>query len=203
MYNPLLKKKISTEQCAGVVLLFLIALKSSVQASVMTTIELSVTVNRPNSSSIPQSWIDDFFGNVDPNYEVTPTSDYDGDGQFDYFEYFAGTDPTNGASSLKIIESTLQGNDAVIVWISTKSIDPEPRTYRAFRSGSEGLSALAAPDATIEQLSLDPDITSLELNGQLEINSSGETTTYIDLNVRNDFPLFYRVLLSKPEPKTP
>ena len=204
MCNPVLEKKTYVEWCIYCIVLFvLFASNLGAQEPVIAKITVSVTVGSPQAPSIPQSWIDDFFEAIDPNYKITSTSDYDGDGQFDYFEYYAGTDPTNGASGLKIVESTLSGNDAVITWTSTESTDPEPRKYRIFRSGPEALGILSASDATIEGLSSDSNITSLELNGQLEINSGGEVTTYIDSNVKNNFPLFYRVFLSKPEPQTP
>lgn len=204
MFNPLIKRETPVKRFTFCILLFfLIGLNLNAQALATTRIKVSVIVGSSPNSSIPQSWIDLFFGTLDPNYKITSTSDYDGDGQFDYFEYYAGTDPTDGASGLKIIESTLSGNNADITWISSESAEPEPRTYRIFRSGPEALGALAASDATIEQLSSDPDITSLESDGQLEINSDGETTTYTDLDVKDNFPLFYRVFLSKPEPQAP
>jgi hypothetical protein len=186
-----------------VVLFTLCASNLNAQTSAIAKITVSVTIGAPQTSPIPQLWVDQFFGDIDPNYVVTSISDYDGDGQFDYFEYYAGTDPTNGASGLKIVESILFGNDAEITWTSTDSTDPEPRKYRIFRSGPEALGILAAPDATIEDLSLNTNITSLELNGELEINSAGDKTTYTDENVKDDFPLFYRVFLSKPEPIEP
>lgn len=182
------------------ILMVATASNSIAQTSATAPLTVRVTVV---ASPIPQSWIDSFFGAIDPDYAVTSTSDFDGDGQLDYYEYFAGTDPTNGASGLKIIETTLSGNDAKIIWTSTTSEDPEPRKYRIFRSGPEHLGILANPNATIQDLSANVDITSLELNGELEINSAGSTTTYTDTNARNDFPLFYRVFLSKPEPQSP
>ena len=203
---PRSKTYIDHYSCRFVLIFVLFALSTpnlSAQTSVTAKITVSVVVGSSPNSSIPSSWIDSFFGDIDPNYEITSTSDYDGDGQFDYLEYYAGTDPTDGASGLRIIESTLSGNDAVISWTSTDDIDPEPRKYRVFRSGPEALGILAAPNATIDQLSSSPDIASLELDNQLEIPSNGATTTYTDLDVKDDFPLFYRVFLSKPEPQAP
>lgn len=180
------------------------------QTSLKAQITVSVTVGSVQPSPIPQDWIDSFFG---ANYQVTSTSDYDSDGQFDYLEYYAGTDPTDGASRLKVTSTELSGNDAIIIWKSTPDSEDDPpeapgnRFYRLFRCGPNDLNYLASSGATIESLDElianppNDESSLISLGG--EILSEGETTSYTDANVRNEFPLFYRVFLSKPEPQLP
>ena len=113
-------------------------------------------------------------------------------------EYYAGTNPTDGASMLKIENVELSGNDAEITWTSTASVDPEPRKYRIFRSGPDALGVLADSDATILSLQGEALITDPG-----EVESMGATTFDTDANVKSQFPLFYRVFLAKPEPQMP
>lgn len=180
----------------------LLATTADAQSSATAQITVSVTVGAARSASIYQDWIDDFFGSIDPDYEVTPNSDYDKDGQLDYFEYYAGTDPTSGASGLQIVETVLSGDDAIIKWSSVPDkIPPESpgnRFYRLFRCGPDALASLADPNATIPSLQFNTSITDLG-----DIASQGETTSYTDRGVADRFPLFYRVFLSKPETRLP
>ena len=45
-----------------------------------------------------------------------PGSDPDGDGQNNMAEFMAGTNPTNSASSLRIVSVARQGNDVLVTW---------------------------------------------------------------------------------------
>lgn len=185
---------------------------ANAQSSFKAQITVSVTIGEPSAPELPdfQAWFEDFLGGTNPqNYQVTSTSDYDGDGQLDYLEYYAGTNPTDGASRLNIANVELSGDNARITWTSVPDTDPpeEPgnRFYRVFRCGPDDLIYLASPDATIESLDnliSSPNAPSLiSLAG--EIPSDGETTSYTDVDVKSQFPLFYRVFLSKPEPQLP
>lgn len=178
-----------------------VSLASTRAFAVEAQIKVSVTVGESSSPELPdfQEWFERFFGGSNPeNHQVTSTSDYDGDGQLDYLEYYAGTNPTDGASMLKIENVELSGNDAEITWTSTASVNPEPRKYRIFRSGPDALGVLADSDATILSLQGEALITDLG-----EVESMGATTFDTDANVKSQFPLFYRVFLSKPEPQVP
>ena len=175
------------------------------QASTKDILTVSLIVGEPQAAPDFQNWFNSFFETTPPNHEITPTSDYDGDGQFDYFEYFAGTDPTDGSSKLKIIETFLSGEDAEIVWSSvpnsSQPMAPGNRFYRVFRCGPDSLGNLADPNATIEILQSNNSI--VELTESAEIASQGETTSYTDVNAKSQFPLFYRVFLSKPQVQQP
>lgn len=168
---------------------------------IMEERQASVTFDEPQSPITLEEWAS---VNFEENYDFNDSSDYDGDGQFDYYEYYAGTDPKDGASHLKIIETTLSGNDAIITWAPTPTEDGIARKYRVFRSGPDALSILAAADATIENLSANPDITSVESDdGEVEISPKGDEISITDKDVKDDFPLFYRVFLSQPIPVVP
>lgn len=70
-----------------------------------------------DSDGIPDSWEMQHFGNLTT---ADGSSDQDGDGMLDKYEYISGTVPTNGASLLQVesvLETALEGN-RVISWIS-------------------------------------------------------------------------------------
>ena len=63
---------------------------------------------------VPRSWREQFFGS---DYEVDEVSDFDGDGQPDWKEFIAGTDPTNVASRLNVeVTGVLDGSSVVLRW---------------------------------------------------------------------------------------
>lgn len=86
----------------------------------------TVTISRPDSDSdgIPDPWERLFFGNLT---RATTTTDKDGDGVIDRLEYFAGTDPADGASLLKITAQSY--NPALTQATLTWTIVPT-RNYR-------------------------------------------------------------------------
>ena len=86
----------------------------------------TVTINRPDADSdgIPDPWERLFFGNLT---RATSTTDKDGDGVIDRLEYFAGTDPGNAASLLKITAQSY--NPALTQATLTWTIVPT-RNYR-------------------------------------------------------------------------
>ena len=167
-----------------------ISRKLTVSAVVGVAIEVSEAI---------QNWFHDYENAPDSgSYTVTNYSDYDGDGQLDYLEYYAGTDPTDGTDFLKTLSPEFINGTPVISWDSSASDDPEPRVYHIFRSGSDGLSVLAHPNASISALQTNfPLIIDLGT-----VNSQGTITSFVDSSSDiDDFPLFYRVFLAKPEPQ--
>ncbi|HUI06165.1 MAG TPA: autotransporter-associated beta strand repeat-containing protein [Verrucomicrobiae bacterium] len=50
--------------------------------------------------------------------QAAGSADPDGDGQNNLAEYLAGTNPTNGASSLRIVSVVRQGNDINVAWMT-------------------------------------------------------------------------------------
>ncbi len=184
----------------------LFASSANAQSSVKAQIIVSVTVGEPlPPPELPdfQTWFEGFLGGNNPqNHQVTSTSDYDGDGQLDFLEYYAGTDPTDGSSRLNVANVEVSGDDAVITWTSVPDTDsteePGNRFYRIFRCGPDALGTLVDSNATISSLQSESSITDLG-----EVSSDGETTSYTDVGARSQFPLFYRVFLSKPEPQVP
>jgi len=61
-----------------------------------------------NHNGISDAWEKYYFGAVTTNR--TQLTDTDGDGVSDYAEFIAGTNPTNAASSLKVLSATPQPN---------------------------------------------------------------------------------------------
>ena len=82
--------------------------------------ETLVTLYFPQPSSganpwnIPETWIQQY------GLELTATSDADGDGFLDRFEYLAGSNPTNAASLLKMLSAArlTNGQGVVLTWSS-------------------------------------------------------------------------------------
>jgi hypothetical protein len=157
------------------------------------TAQIVVTVMiGPSPSSIPPSTLPEWviFYGLSTQYSVV--SDFDGDGHFDIEEFFAGTDPTDRSSKLKILVTALSGNDAILTWGPTSNGDNISRKYRIFSCNADALGALASRQATIEDMVANPDITDLA-----EVASQGLTTSYRITDAKEDFPVFYRVFLSE------
>ena len=198
---------ICAQQSLFVAALLLFAFSLCAQAATTQTLRLSTTVVSAQTTPDFQSWFDGFFESNPPVYTITSTSDYDGDGQFDYLEYYAGTDPTDGTSQLKMVAPVLSGENALISWTSSTfnlSLG-EVRRYHLFRSNSSGLSTLAASGATISSLLGENDVDNL---GVVDAAQGSAVTTYEDdgddgTGVSSEFPLFYRVFLSQPQPQAP
>jgi hypothetical protein len=164
------------------------------QDPVTAKITVSVTVGSPSPDDL-DDWVVFYFGS---DYDFSAESDFDGDGCLDYLEFYAGTDPTDGASKLQIIETTLSGNDVTIKWAPTANGDNISRKYRVFCGGPDALGLLTDPEVTIGNLQASPNVDELA-----EVNSQGFTTSYIDPGASDKFPLFYKVILSQPVPQVP
>ena len=62
-----------------------------------------------------QAWQIQYFGST-TNPAAAASVDADGDGQNNLAEFLAGTDPTNGASALRITSITTQGTNVLVTW---------------------------------------------------------------------------------------
>jgi PKD repeat protein/endonuclease/exonuclease/phosphatase family metal-dependent hydrolase len=62
-----------------------------------------------------QSWQIQYFGST-TNPAAAANIDADGDGQNNLAEFLAGTDPTNGASALRITSIATQGTNILVSW---------------------------------------------------------------------------------------
>ena len=204
MHSILLIRKTLGKHRVAFALLFLTSITSGVYAQSIGSVgtdEIIVTATVGERIPAPpdnlEEWVTYYFGN-DNNFSAE--SDFDGDGHLDYLEFYAGTDPTDGASKLKITETTLSGNDVIIKWSPTPNGEDFIRKYRIFRGGPDALGALTDPQATIQSLRGNENITELT---DTEIDSGGFSTSYTDVGARDNFPLFYKVILSDPEPQVP
>ena len=162
--------------------------------SIKRPITVSATVGIAVEASVEiQNWFNGFENAPNSgNYIVTNSSDYDGDGQLDYLEYYAGTDPTDGTAFLKTLMPEFIIGRPVIFWDSSASDVPESRVYHVFRCGPDGLNVLANPNASIASLQSQSSI----ITDLGEVNSQGTITSLVDSDSDiNDFPLFYRVFL--------
>jgi hypothetical protein len=67
---------------------------------------------------IPDSWMYQYFGHATGQApdKSRATDDADGDGQSNLAEFQAGTSPTNGTSTFRIIEIALLDEDVLLTW---------------------------------------------------------------------------------------
>src|SRR5207302_2588180 len=63
-----------------------------------------------------QSWLVHYFGCTNNNPAAAPHADPDGDGQDNWTEFLAGTDPTSSASAFRILSATTEGNNLRVKW---------------------------------------------------------------------------------------
>ena len=92
---------------------FTFVANDSVSDSAVANFDITVTAPPDtNSNGLPDAW-ETRYGVLDPN------ADSDGDGQNNLAEYYANTDPTNSASSLRVIGAASQPNgDVILTWSS-------------------------------------------------------------------------------------
>ena len=111
-----------------------------------------------------------YFGRIG----VDPNTDPDADGISNYMEFFAGTNPTNNASALRITSLTVAGKNVAVGWTTVGGKVYVVQTDSVANGGFVDSSpVIVAPGA-------------------------GEgMTNYLDLNGRTNGPLrFYRVRLA-------
>ena len=124
-----------------------------------------------------QQWQVLYFGST-TNTTADPNADPDGDGQNNQAEFLSGTNPTNGASGLRIVSALRQSNDVVIVWTTTGGFT---NAVQATASGGNG----------------DYATNFLDISGPIVISGSGDATTnYVDGGGATNVPSrYYRIRL--------
>lgn len=162
-------------------------------AKAMTSV-IAIVEMPQTSEPVPPIWRNQF--SFPSSYTITTESDFDSDGLPDYLEYYAGSDPTDGTSLLKIVETNVIGDDIFISWLSSTSNFPASRQYILFRSGEGHLSDLANA-STISELENNPGITKI---GPIDADQLYDVTSYTDPDLVDQTPLFYRIFLSQPLP---
>ena len=76
-----------------------------------------------------QRWRLNYFGTIESNENSADTADPDGDGWTNAQEFLTGTDPTNVASTLKISQLQVSGNDFIVSFSTVSG-----KSYRVERS---------------------------------------------------------------------
>lgn len=72
-------------------------------------------VNQTNPVTFA-SWLVEHFGCTNDNPSATATADPDGDGQNNYAEFLARTDPTTNASVFKLLSAAREGDGVRVFW---------------------------------------------------------------------------------------
>jgi len=131
-----------------------------------------------DGDGIPDCWMIQYFGHLtgQSNDNSRAADDADGDGLSNLQEYLAGTDPTNGASSFRIISVVPSGIDLLVTW--------------TMGSGKTNALQTTAGDAR----------GGYSTNGFTNIfivtNTVGSTTNYLDFGAATNAPVrYYRVRL--------
>jgi hypothetical protein len=121
------------------------------------------------------SWQTQYFGCTNDNAAALATADPDGDGQDNYAEFLARTDPTSSASVFKLIGATREGDGVRLAW----------QTHGGVTNVVQAASSL---DGSYSNLS--PDIV---IAGDADV-----TTNYLDAGVlTNAAARFYRIRLAR------
>ncbi len=107
-----------TNVCNGPMTIFL-------TASNITTALLNQTMYDAISNEVLQAsatvtfsaWLEQYFGCTNNNAAAAPQADPDGDGQDNYTEFLAGTDPTTSASAFRLFAAAPEGHDVHVSWM--------------------------------------------------------------------------------------
>jgi hypothetical protein len=135
-----------------------------------TTASVQVALDA-DGNGINDDWEVQYFGYIG----VAPNADADGDGMSNYQEYLAGTNPTNGASNLRITSLTLTGNDVAVNWKTVGGKSYVLQTNSAAGGGFADFTPVIAIPGTGEGV-----------------------TNYVDQNAITNWPQrFYRVRLAQ------
>ena len=169
-------------------------ISSSINAQdILDSEPINVSLTLVKGEPVPQGWKEKFA--FPENYFITTQSDFDGDGIYDYLEYYADTNPIDGSSRFKVISTELDGTSLTIKWTSSSNEDPAPRKYIIFRAEAQHLGALVNA-SSIEEIQDNTNITQI---GPLPA-ANAEETTYTDNEVDTSKSFFYRVFLFQPLP---
>lgn len=89
-----------------------------------------------NGNGLPDAWEIAYFGSTNA-INGGGTNDPDGDGQSNLEEYFAGTDPTNGADAFAVVDDTipLTNNFFRVLWASVAGRVYDVQKASAFTAG--------------------------------------------------------------------
>jgi len=168
-------------------------------APVKVTLRLTIG-DSPNLPSVPTNWVDQYL----PGQTITWNSDYDNDGMADYLEYYAGTNPSDGASGLKVVGLGMSDGLVELFWTSSSSELPERRRYKVFSADADALSVLTNPNYRLqdyEELADNPGSSGIFYVGEQSADSNGTTTSILDDGLEVGVARFYRVFLSYPVPE--
>jgi hypothetical protein len=120
------------------------------------------------------SWQTQYFGCPNDNAAALATADPDGDGQDNYAEFLARTDPTSAASVFKLLSAAREGDGVRLVW----------RTHGGITNVVEAAASLSGAYSN-----LSPGIV---ITGDADV-----TTNYLDGGaITNAAARFYRVRLA-------
>ena len=134
---------------------------------------LKEQVNQTNPVTFA-SWQVQYFGCTNDNPSALATADPDGDGQNNYAEFLARTDPTTNASVFKLVSAAREGDGVRLFWQTHGGI-------------TNVVQAAASLDGSYTNIS--PDIV---IPGDNDV-----TTNYFDVGILTNAPArFYRIKLA-------
>lgn len=148
---------------------------TNVWTNALTQTEYEAIANEINLSNPVTfaTWQEQYFGCTNDNSATLPTADPDEDGQNNYAEFLANTDPTVSASVFKLLQATQEGDGIRVSW----------QTHGGVTNVVQAASSLAGIYTNIS-----PDF---ELSGDIDV-----TTNHFDAGaITNADARFYRIKL--------
>jgi Polysaccharide lyase len=127
-----------------------------------------------DGDGIPDAWMMQYFGHPTglSADKSRADDDADGDGVPNWAEYAAGTDPTDGASYLHLVNTQPQGNDQAVSWSAIGGVSYVVQASTNLSAGFFDISPVIAPD-------------------------QDGTNTFMDTGAAtNSVPRFYRIRLA-------